>query len=847
MDSSAIPDAEGSVEKFLHIPYDQRWEKLKPTIIHIYMEEKSRIPALAKRMKEVYSFDAQAHQYRYYFKKWDIKKRITTEEKGAVISALGKRRLREGVSTSDATIDQGGIEKAVDKKQLKRYINQSIRESESMTWNPGLFLQHALPYAAYLRSVGDHPSPSGAGPATPAYLTIDSPHANGSPPASQNAMTPTMQLVQRKVLLDRAKLFIEGRAQDLMAQMTSEDRESTITWLHDFWMYSFMTAKYWGKGPKIWTPSLINFKSFAGNPVPSTPGHQIEQGQGSESLPPSGNSLPFNNPTQLCRWAIYYKEDLDYESIPSPSVAREESEEQFDIDDESTWTQWPSSGISPSISATIMQGLQQNVFTEVQNETLPMAADSIIKTMEKSPEALQAEALGFAIMSRNVDAINQIVESVSFRSSPEILAVSPFHLAAQYLDGAKSCCMVMEILVHGLKNRNSIGINYTSRSGHTVLDTLFITILRSHSTISPHILSDKFIGQSRYSGQEVDPCGRWDADSPCIRQLYASGKQTIPHGWKHIFCHTSVQAVCHSISVIFDALQRPNINTPSGLFSSRCNCCGLKLTLGPLHALILTAFHLANHGCPGETLFGIVSCLVCLLVYRADPCAAEEVSVPAVLGLDTADDTCQHLRLNAAELASRVPLETMNTWTPEVRMGWNALIAILEHDIASRRSKRMASKRQTTATENNFSIDTSGNASIDTEDSEDEPCNHCIHEDERDDWKFVYCGNQKLGPIWAIIQAELLTYRRLDEHDSWLSTRFRMEDIVDGLRENDDAYLDRLLSGTENIEGYKLKRYSRCGFFFEAEVAGCARREEACESYYANFDDWKRTNFIQAR
>ncbi|XXH01228.1 hypothetical protein Hte_007582 [Hypoxylon texense] len=133
-----MPDTEGSVEKFLHIPYNQRWEHLKPTIIRIYMEENNRIASLAKRMQEVYSFNAQPHQYRYYFKKWDIKKRITTEEKGAVISALGKRRLREGASTSDATLDQGGFEKAVDKKQLKRYINESIRNIEPLAWNPGL-------------------------------------------------------------------------------------------------------------------------------------------------------------------------------------------------------------------------------------------------------------------------------------------------------------------------------------------------------------------------------------------------------------------------------------------------------------------------------------------------------------------------------------------------------------------------------------------------------------------------------------------------------------------------------------------------------------------------------------
>lgn len=46
-------------EKFLHIPYDQRWDHLRPTIVRIYMEEKEKIPRLAQRMKNDYDFDAK--------------------------------------------------------------------------------------------------------------------------------------------------------------------------------------------------------------------------------------------------------------------------------------------------------------------------------------------------------------------------------------------------------------------------------------------------------------------------------------------------------------------------------------------------------------------------------------------------------------------------------------------------------------------------------------------------------------------------------------------------------------------------------------------------------------------
>lgn len=613
---------------------------------------------------------------------------------------------------------------------------------------------------------------------------------------------------------------------------------STMTWLHDFWMYSFMTAKYWGKGPKTWSLGLINFKSFAGIPTPSTPGHPIEQGHASELLSPSGNSPLFKDPTQLCRWTIHYTNDVNYEPVQSPRLAQEESGEQFDIDDESTWSHWPKEDIDRSLSDTITQGLRENVFTTVQNETLPMAADSIVKTIDKSPKELDAEALGFAIMSRNMDAFVGILNSSyeTYGDYPATFsAISPFHLAAQYLDGAKSCCLIMGALVNSLESENSIGVNYIDDSGHTVLDTLLITIIKSHSTTQPHLLSDEFVGQSRYPGQEIDPCGRWDADSPCIRGLYASGIQTIPQGWKHMFCHTSVQAVCHCLTAIFGSPQRPNINTTSGLFASRCPCCGLELKVGPLHAVILTAFHLACFGLPGENLFGMVSCLVCLLTYRADPCATSEISLPVLFGLDTADGRCQHFQMNAAELASRTPPELLRAWTPELRQGWMALIAIIQQAIANRTGQHLTSGRQTTQAAYGSSVDKS---SIGT-------CANIVHRYEMtSDVKTVYCGNPQLGRIWATIQSELLTYRRLTEHEPWLSARFQMERIMEWLRRDDETNLGPLSDGIH--QGHDLKDYSPCGLF-NAIDPGCARREEVCKTYYSNLDDWKRTTFIHAR
>lgn len=52
-------DAQGSDPTFSHIPYDKRWEPLKPTIIKLYMEKGEKLSRLAARMKEEYNFSAE--------------------------------------------------------------------------------------------------------------------------------------------------------------------------------------------------------------------------------------------------------------------------------------------------------------------------------------------------------------------------------------------------------------------------------------------------------------------------------------------------------------------------------------------------------------------------------------------------------------------------------------------------------------------------------------------------------------------------------------------------------------------------------------------------------------------
>ncbi|KAI0848813.1 hypothetical protein F5Y00DRAFT_270010 [Daldinia vernicosa] len=818
MNPSTSSTGNGPVEKFLGIPYNQRWEYLKPVIMRMYLEENNKLKRVSERMKDEYSFNAQIGQYQSHFRKWDVRKRTITGEKDAVITALGKRLRQDGISTSNAIINQGDSAKSVDKKQLKRYINQSIREDEPATLHPGIFARYNLPYAALIHSLKGQGSfsPSGASPYTPEYLTINSPQGTVSASSPQDALSPTMQLVKRKTLLNRARLFLEGREGDLMAQLATDELKCVATWLHDFWIYSFMTVKYWGRGPETWDLSLIKFKSFAGMVPPSPIDLFIDQESGPSSRP---HLIP-DGPTQLCRWSIHYKEP-DYEGLPSPPAELHRSEDRFDIDDESTWTEWPLNGTNRDLTNTLARGLQENQFSSIETNELPFATDSVMNAAEKSTDELKAETFGFAIMSRNMNVIENSILDYSTKDLDILSATFPFHLAARFLDGAKTCCLIFEQLVNNLQGSCSIGLKYIDSSGFTVLDTLFVTILRSHSKTSFDILlGGEFADQSQHAGQEVDPCGRWDADSPCIRQLYASGSPKIPHEWKHVFCHTSVQAICHSISAIFSVDWSPDINTSSGLFKRRCSCCGLELKFGPLHALVLTAFYLANDGMPGENLFGMICCLVCLLTHHADPYAAVEISIPELLGRGSMD-ICQHVTMNPAELAQEIHSERMASWTHEVNRGWGIFLYILRLD----REKK----------------DYNDYDDYDDEDYDNEDSDGCFHI-----FGPTYSNNRQLGQIWAAIQAELLTYRRLSEDDSWLSVNFDMEKLWRALEDNDEELLREFADNPDDKTGEsKLEKYSSCGHFHYALHPLCAMREEVCNSYYANLDNWERTTFIR--
>ena len=259
-------------------------------------------------------------------------------------------------------------------------------------------------------------------------------------------------------------------------------------------------------------------------------------------------------------------------------------------------------------------------------------------------------------MGRNLNQIEEVLRQLNDKDiDPSPLY--PFHLAASFLDGSKSCCDVVDKLAHWNYGMNGAKVHktYLNEYGHTILDNLMITIIKAHTSARPVVVDEMFKDVARFVGEEVDICGRWDADSACIRQLYAHGHISIPSSWKHKFCNTSIQAVCHCIDWMFNRMPiRLLLDTPSGLYTRQCfsSDCGKKLQLSPLHSLVMTAYHLATQGRDGEDLFGILACALSLVVHGFNPSAKADISVAALLSLDSFVE-CDHVELTAAELAAR--------------------------------------------------------------------------------------------------------------------------------------------------------------------------------------------------
>ncbi|KAM3069979.1 hypothetical protein ACMFMG_003984 [Clarireedia jacksonii] len=834
---------------FLKVPFAQRWELFKPTIRALYIDEDRSVSQVARIMKEQHR-DPSEHQYKYYFKKWAMSKSVPFAKKEAAVKALGKRVREESTSTSPVTYKGDRI----DKKRLRRHLvelERTIKKNEAIELGNNVFIHWSLPYRAFRYSSSAFTSsPRGTAASTPSDLSIASPHnTNGhsiltalSPlnaPSPINAPSPTMLALRSRQERERTQLFIRGHSDDLFHQLHKNEKKALTTWLYQFWLFSYKTVKQWGFGPTEWTCETLEFRKYGDKGSarsPSTSAIGFDAHSPDTPMATTGNDEDNNlseMPHMLCRWSIHAAIRIYIESSLN------------DPDEDEGGAAWSSYLRALNVEQKMYDGLASNSFSTVDINGLPVAATQIVKAARDSPAKLLGQAFGFTIMARNEKMIFKIMSRVHDGEHMDIVDLFPYHLATTYLDGSKSCCNVFDIIIWELNSRpeNTIKNLYINDKGHTVLDNLMMTILKSHTSCPPVTVDDAFKNLNRFPGEEVDICGRWDADSPCVRAHFSEGHASIPIQWKHMFCHTSVQVICHCIGRMFGPFISPDINTPSGLFLKRCNNCGEKLQLLPLQSLVMTAFHLARSGCEGETLFGAVACLVCLLANGANPLLKASISLPALLGTDT-DHECTHQMLSAVEFMDLIPQRFMETWSAEARLGWDVFCGLLRYAENERRPNASHAAREFSREINRIQdfdggfdfdiLEPDDLGSVDSDDNDEESSiEHCKHQKRHSNF---YGQSKVIGTLWAAVQTELLTYRRLEEGDSWISDNFSMRSLVTSIP---SGFISMPL-----VDEDMMRKFCRCGRFLDAEDEACVCVDEACSYYFTNTEDWERSTYI---
>lgn len=89
------------------------------------------------------------------------------------------------------------------------------------------FMNWNMPYGALRLSTAkaiDHRSPFGGAASTPSDVMVATPSSIGGVPSPTNAPSPMSVALTAKAANDRARLFVEGRHDDLLRSMEKQDR-----------------------------------------------------------------------------------------------------------------------------------------------------------------------------------------------------------------------------------------------------------------------------------------------------------------------------------------------------------------------------------------------------------------------------------------------------------------------------------------------------------------------------------------------------------------------------------------------------------------------------------------------
>jgi hypothetical protein len=609
--------------------------------------------------------------------------------------------------------------------------------------------------------------------------------------------------------------------------------------LYQFWLFGFTTAKNWGRGPRAWNAINLGFLDWQSSSqdlaARSVDSRESGAHDGTEIFLVSHDvrATDIATPYQFCRWSRHPEYELvEYQArAPASELHNVMKTAQKSSGSELKGEHWPESWKAPPFEERLKGNLERSDFCSINPSKVPLSMPAVVQAVKESPNELLEEAIGFSIMGRNASLLYDLLRKAK-KTNLVSSNLNPFHLATSYLDGSKTCCLILDILFHHAPDewKKEIRIRNSNDLGHTLLDTLMITILRNHTSVSPDTLDNALKRGHIFPGQETDICGRWDADSRCYQQLLLSGKHAIPSTWKHKFCHTSAQAVCHSIAVMHFGV---DLEAPSGLFLKHCSYCGAKLQLSSLHTLVMTSFYLATAGCENEDLFGAIACLLNLLACEVDPRETSKISLSILLGSHERYN-CSHDDLTPVEFAEALARESVEEWPDVTKTGWQILCHIL------RIAEEIHDDFPLDFDSQSESGDAMENDLYESEENSIVPgfSLSCSHHNGYEPMEPKPFGqNRILGHLWAAAQTELLTHRRQCEEDPWTSEKFDLPCVLKRLKERTKPTIPL-------VKGSMMKPYCACGFFEGCFSTVPPTRRKACPACVSNMIRYSRQTWI---
>ena len=552
----------------------------------------------------------------------------------------------------------------------------------------------------------------------------------------------------------------------------------------------------------------------------STPNVRTDLG---DTRPESNKSKARSEgPSMLCKWTVHVDE------FPPDCV-------EIDIP-------WGEDYHSPSYNVRLRNNLENCDFSNIYSEDLPIAIPEVMRRTVKSEADLLFEAFGFAIMGRNTRLLIEVSSKIKYSAEEiDIGALFPLHLAISYLDGGETCCSFLEVLLRRLFYLGAFPpYLYINDIGHTLLDGLMIAILKSHTACLPGVVDSRWNKAMAFTGSELDICGRWGADSPCVRTRVAQGDPQIPFTWKHKFCHTSIQTITHAIDILYHPEQIPSdIDSESGLFWKYCSACGKTLKMFPLHALVMTAFHLGQSGSEDEDLFGAIACLLCLIAHGCDKDRTADISVEALLGRDECS-VCDHRPITPGDLALSISPLIEQKWREPLMIGCNMLIYILQSDIRRPSAdfprylffddNSIPDEHEHGAEEGGEIVDEHRTIMKKTEVNIHRCVEYYYH-------RLPFGSNSELASLWAAVQTEILTYRRIQESDPWLSEHFNMKILLDNLTRGEGVRIGLTDNGL-------MRPICLCGRF-TWDTCLLETEETVSASDFSNLHECDRVTYIQ--